>query len=213
MEFFTLIVITVYAGIAYRQWEEMRKATNAASQSADAAANAAGTARDSLKASIDQFNLDQRAWIGVPSVAPPQYSEGGTPVYVKEGERAVFQVNVLNSGRTPALDVSFRAAYTVLPKGSAFSARYPRPISSISSRTVIQPEQAYNLPTGPSSGVLSHAFIDAIKNGSEVLYVFGEVGYDDVFFPKTKRRMTHYCIFLQQDLATFSPCSKYNEAN
>lgn len=235
VEIATLIVLGIYTLVAGYQAYKMREATRAAKQSADAAVLAvkeempkqteamqgaakaaeqsSGLSEKSVTASIQQFRLEQRAWVAVGSVTVPEYREGNKPVYLKEGEKAVFEVNLLNSGKTPALNVSAISAYTILPRGFEFSPNYPPPAQTMRSKAVIQPGQPYLFPTSPSRGPLEKAFIDKVKAGDFVIYVFGEVKYADVFWPRTKRHITHYCLFLSPSLDQLHPCAAYNDAD
>ncbi len=75
--------------IYYGQLKQMRKATEKAGISADAAKTAADTAKQS-------FRLTERAWLAV--AAANNVMQDGKPIYVP--------VRIMNNGRTPAKKVN-----------------------------------------------------------------------------------------------------------
>jgi len=52
--------------------------------------------------------------------------------------------------------------------------------------------------------------IAAYKSGAVVLYVFGEIRYEDIF---KEPHVTRFCMYLVPSLAGFTDCSVYNEVN
>src|SRR5579864_1976001 len=84
----TFWAVFVYAAITLGMYYANKKAANAAR-------DAANEAEQSLKASIEQFHLDQRAWVGVTE----------TNFKLAVGQPGQFVIVVVNSGKTPAIHV------------------------------------------------------------------------------------------------------------
>jgi hypothetical protein len=69
--------------------------------------------RDALNASIQQMQLDQRAWVGpIRSILPPA------------GSAEYYGVVLTNTGKTPAKDVFSRISTKYLPTKSVFTPTY-----------------------------------------------------------------------------------------
>ena len=77
-----------YTYYSHKQWKAM---TETLKQS-----------RTALDATIENFRLEQRAWVGPTHVILPEYADGGKKVYIKEGQPVKMGVFVANSGKTPA---------------------------------------------------------------------------------------------------------------
>jgi hypothetical protein len=72
---------------------------------ATAMENSVKEAGKSLDATIDNFHLDQRAWLGPNEMLPPPFMDGNRRVYMKGGEQAQYAVIITNTGKTPAKKV------------------------------------------------------------------------------------------------------------
>jgi len=62
----------------------------------------------------------------------------------------------------------------------------------------------------PSNRAVTSGEVATLINGEYIYYVYGEIGYSDVFEQPHK---TTFCVFLAKDLQHLSPCGKYNEAD
>ena len=92
LTFFTHII--GYSDLVYLQYVEMIRATEAAQKAATEAKNSRLQAQVAFIATVDQFHLDQRAWLSVKSVKlTAKYSR------TEEGQ---ITINVVNTGKTPA---------------------------------------------------------------------------------------------------------------
>jgi hypothetical protein len=184
---------------------QMQAQTKAAQDAASAASIQATNSERSLKATIDNFHLEQRAWVGLADALPPLFVEGGKRVYVKEGEEASFGFVITNSGRTPATNVVQGTSYIDLPRGTKFSPQYP----GTNRAEVLQPNIRVWAMT-PNTEPFTKPQVDGLKNGAYTLYVFGKVSYDDVFGVV---HHTTFCMQLSRDLTGFSACPAYNTAD
>lgn len=142
-----------------------------------------------MKAQLDQMRdtvqLEQRAWVGITQIECP-------PIQVNKPTD--FTISMRNTGNTPAnaFKVGFVAAVRP-PDYNIYELVMGRK-ENVSDDLL--PEK--NIP--PSCGIDFHQIQSAegldenrlsqVMNGTEVIYVFGEVVYEDAF---GKRRMTTYC--------------------
>jgi len=70
--FFTALIFfvtTAYAIVAYYQWLEMQKTSEATKLAADTGANALKLSERNFNATQEQSRLDQRAWLGITEVS------------------------------------------------------------------------------------------------------------------------------------------------
>jgi hypothetical protein len=153
------------------------------------------------------FHIEQRAWIGPTEALPPQFTENGVSVYMKMGEEGIFQVFLANSGKTPAKNIDQRMSFRTLPAAIPFSPKYPTGPDRIG---VVQPGARFRWQT-PATERASKEQIGTYQTGDNILYIFGEVAYDDIF--GTQRHHTTFCMYLLRDLTTFVDCKTYNEAD
>jgi hypothetical protein len=145
--------------------------------------------RKSLQATIDNFHLDQRAWLGV--------EDFGLSEPIQDGKYDIY-LKLFNSGKSPALNVTFGT------KAGAF----PTPINWKNlSRN--QSFKFANNNTGsipPQSPRTVHIYGDfskifpdpaykkGIEDGSITFYVRGEINYNDTFTKIIHH--TPYCMLL-----------------
>lgn len=105
-----LVTTIIIAKIYYGQLEEMRKATAASRDAANAAADAVREGEKSLQANIDQFHLDQRAWVGITD-ARSSFKEIGDKLRVEP------TIEIRNTGKTPAIRMSWDIISRHEPRG------------------------------------------------------------------------------------------------
>lgn len=226
VEILTLLAVMFYASIAYYQWGAMREATDAAKKSAEAAVSAVQVAKETLKinkegteanlkqsqsalqASIEMARRDQRAWIGPMEVTPAWKDATNNPIFIKEGAPAVFSVVVGNSGKSPALKVRSRIKFVLLLANRAFAPNYEKLQSQ--SVVVMQPQEKFIMRTAPSPRAITASDINIIRNGEAILYLFGDITYEDIFkIPHS----TTFCMLLAPTLDSFIGHSTYTDAN
>ncbi|HYR21313.1 MAG TPA: hypothetical protein VEP30_00135 [Chthoniobacterales bacterium] len=193
------MVIVVQAWIYSGQLEQMKKSTDASTDSANAA-------KDALVFGHENARLDQRAWVttwdvsGVPVV--------GTPLKVA--------VRFKNSGKTPAYNASVHFFLEVAPKDTTpnFEAEENEAmfegnpdrilISPNGERTSIVLFRAYD----PEA--LSDTDFNGIKHGDIVAFVHGRIDYDDVFHCS---HWTTFCYVFDPQTAVWHGCEHHNEAD
>lgn len=207
-----IITLLIFCGQLYEMNDagtQTNKIIEADQRIATAMEGAVSQATQSLGATIEQFHLEQRAWIGLTESAPPKYKDGDSLVYIKQGEKTQFGFLLTNSGKTPAMKCMFKIAATVLPVGSEFVPKYGK-VRGLPTVGVLQPGAKMPLETLPSTGVATKEHIDILRSGKMVFYIFGEIKYEDVFrVPHT----TTFCVFVKPNLSELASCNTYNEAN
>lgn len=226
----TLLMNSLIALIYWGQLQEMRKATNAtqdavdvasrtltetqASNARQAAANeqarqdamvasnaSAATASAAIKATIDNFHQDHRAWLGVSDAT----------FVIIDGRPLTEQVIITNVGRSPAINVVWRIARLFKPKETAVGAQslvYGDTITRSPFGTAF-PSQRFTMHND-NAEPSPEALIASLKSGDIVLYVFGEVGYQDVF---SRNHWTHFCSIMDRDFIKAHPCPFYNDTD
>ena len=87
--------------------------------------------RKALDASIEANRNDQRAWVGVTDAIPPAFNDAGKQVFLKVGERATVGVYVTNTGKSPALDLSFRYRTRILRPDQKVMPNYGKEVQGV----------------------------------------------------------------------------------
>lgn len=177
-----LVVFTalLFLTSAVSDWLLLRQAI-ASRESADAATAAAKSATDTLThnkeavtaslsqgkaaldSSIESSHLDQRAWLGVTEVAVDKD--------IKEGSTLRFVPILVNSGKTPALNVLQRGGWLLLPKTVIPNIEQVVEEKSAFRHGVIQPGARRELSNRLGRPLLKEQ-AEGLMNGSMVLYVF-----------------------------------------
>jgi hypothetical protein len=173
----------------------MRKATNLAKESADAA-----------KSSADALTKSERAWLG------PTRAEISGLLPIPPGPPIYFEVFIVNSGRTPALKVQTNIMARSFPIGTEFVAEYPPSLNALphyGGSAVVQPRMEIFLRTQPTPPI-TQEMIDALRSSQIVFYIYGKIDYEDVF---ERSHHTTFCYFLHPTLDRMSACKTYNTAD
>ena len=187
-----------------RMMERTIDQTAAQMQSAQAADN-------SVKATQDQMQLDQRAWIGVEGV------DGS----LEAGKPFIINTHYFNTGRTPALHLVEQARGIVLPRGEKFTPDYnaPRdeslPVKAVAAIFPNQVSTQHVRMTKDNSDPTKDApadqsGIDVIDRGDVTIYVFGRVCYRDVF---NKPHWMRFCNLYNHKDNSYYACDTYNEVD
>jgi len=209
LEIGTFIALIAYATISRNQWQEMIAATSAAQQAVIEARFNRIQADKVFKATVEQFQLDQRAWIGPEQIANELSTDKKTVTWIG--------FILKNSGKTPALNVEYHCAintipvtYRVLPPTSSYTFHYlgESKKSPIGSRGVIQPNMTVTI--GPQN-IPTAEEISAVRNGTKLEYMYGMVTYDDIF--KQRRRTAKFCVYFDPDLWGTHSCPVYNDTD
>jgi hypothetical protein len=182
---------------------EMRKSTNAATDAAKAA-------KDGITFARDNAHLDQRAWVTISA------SQLVSPLVV--GERPVIVVTLVNSGKTPALNVVSSGDADTVARGfseseinSSLGTGHP------GSKFVIGPGVTAKTMCNGLRLIADETEIDDLHAASSEkgprLYVRGVIAYDDIF---GKPHRTTFCAWINgRDLEgpTMHSCEFGNTAD
>lgn len=178
VEVLTLIVVTVYTGIAYHQWESMRDATTA---------------------STTAFRLDQRAWVGVTAATI-------TITNFRVGQQVRAQIWVRNTGKTFALHLTI---YQKLISLKTPITKFPEDQSNDAGITLL-PGADYAAQVGGGPIPLPVEELQAIKNGREFVYMYGSIGYRDIFGLPHR---TQFSMIYNPNTDNFDAYEGHNEAD
>lgn len=153
-----------------------------------------GEQAEVMKASLE---IGQRAYVF------PKY------IRMKEfraGEKLLVEVELENSGNTPALNLSgsihYRARETALPENPD----YGKPADGFTSVSVLPPSVP-SLRLVSSRGELLDRHIVSVGRGELSIYVYGILQYEDVF---RQRRKTKFCGLYDAPTGLFKACEHHN---
>lgn len=194
----TFFAAAFYGAVAYRQMKEMVAATRAAQQAVQESRLNRQQSVRTLDATIRQFQLDQRAWLGVSEV-------NGEAIV---GQPANFRATIKNSGKTPALHVFVTSILQWVPKGK--NPDFSRG-GTPSPKVIIQPNGImYNDKTATQGMPLRQEFYSALEAGEGRIYIFGVIHYDDIWGYK---HWTKYCVSLDFPTKSFPACDSFNDVD
>ena len=202
-----------YAGIAIFQWLLMKESAKQTSvqidkliaesrRIADTSNETANQAKRALDATIENFRLEQRAWVGPTEVQ--------TITGAKEGQQFRVSVSILNNGKTPAFRYKSVAYIRIL--NSKDTPILPDKIVNKAMQetsAVMYPGMTFKT-TPEVSKPLSKIDIENLVNGKSVIYLIGIATYEDVF---GQPHYSKFCMYLAPDLTQLKPCDNGNEAN
>jgi hypothetical protein len=184
----TVLILAMYTYYTKGQWMAAIQATNTASRSFNEARN--------------DFRIDERAWIGVSDMLLNK-SKAPNPISV--------QVTVYNTGKTVARNM--RTWYFLhldkhtLPNIEEYVERPIERKDGISSPSVLFPNRPrYLVPVDR----ISNETRDAVVRGETLLYVIGEIDYDDLF---GTTHYTEFCAIFNSHVQAFTDCDSFNDAN
>jgi|SRR5580704_2059424 hypothetical protein len=158
---------------------------------------------DATQGSVDITRNDQRAWVGVVNV--PVTPE----LPIKPGSTYVAQPFIQNTGRTPAVGVTFRFAQeSRLGNLQPTFEYFDRPEGHAA---VIMPGQVVSLGTLPlyGGGPFTDAQVNSIILGEGHLYLFGLIHYSDIFKVK---HTTQFC-YQYSPAGALMTCESHNDAD
>jgi len=143
--------------------------------------------------------VDQRAWVGMIHHADIEF---------REGAKGKFGVILRNNGQTPALGLDTLMFVELVPQGSPpqFTYGSGKPPTSRGA-SVVQPGMEVVLQD-PTDFPMTTEQIQAMKDGTKVMYIYGKLTYRDIF--KAVHHGT-FCIYVEADLTTTKSCDRYNE--
>jgi hypothetical protein len=205
----SVVVLSFYASIVYLQWKEMIDATGAAQQAVVEARYNRLQSDKVFRATVDQFRLEQRAWVGPVEIGPPPYEEGGKKVYIKLGEKPKFSFVIANSGKTPALKFTSKITSHVYRSTEEFVPYYEKP-TTIPTVGTIYPGVRMSLNTLESTGVAEPFHVSTLSSGEYIFYVYAQITYEDIFGTPHK---TTFCVFVDKTLTQMLSCNTYNHGD
>jgi hypothetical protein len=198
-----VVVGAIVAVIYGCQLNEMRKATQAAT-------DAAKSAKDSITFAKESAHLDQRAWVGILDIK-----------FVCEVDKPLTTtVTVRNTGKTFARELQVMRYIEVLPSVmeplfsednvSNWKALMANAGQSIGSVALLSPNGDFiGDVTQLIPEKISQTDLDDIKAGKLIVWSHGKIIYRDIF---DCHHWTTYCIRSTKDL-TFRSCDKHNDAD
>jgi hypothetical protein len=179
-----IIVIAIQALIYNKQLTQMKRATRAATKAAKASKESSDTAKKSIDFARESARLDQRAWVTTTT------SQLAKPLVI--GEKPLVTVSIINSGKTPALNVITGGDADISEELS--DVNFNMPIIRIKSKFVLGPGVTGKTTCEGLNPVVDQTEIDDLKNGQRLrLYVRGVITYDDVF---GRSHQTTFCAWI-----------------
>lgn len=178
---------------------------HASMQSAETLKQSSGK---SLDATIENFRLDQRAWITTKKMTFQGYTAGGKRVVIKEGRPIKFEITYTNTGKTPARILATKTYFFVMKNGEKPPLQEKSIISTENDPFTLFPNGEYSHEI--ASQGYSQKQIETLKSGQYVIYIYGMIPYEDVF---GQIRWTQYCNYLMPDFTSTAVCSFYNETD
>lgn len=187
------------------------KSSLAAKQTAEAMAKTLEQSRGSLDATISNFQMEQRAWVGSDKLLWNEYQDGVNTVHAKEGEKFFAGIHFTNSGRTPAFNAKGFFKIQALKPGEIITG-IPSGEEKLylqQTTSVVQPQGGFRLDTTLPIP-MTKSQIEALEKRDLIVNAFGKVTYDDVF---GHHHFIKFCNFLTPDRTGFAACPYYNETD
>jgi hypothetical protein len=141
--------------------------------------------------------VGQRAFLGVPKL-----SLGA----VSEGQAASVEVQVENSGRTPAINITIQSKLDYRDSAIPEKPDYGRSAGNNSIATLLPGASAPVIIFG-ERGLLSTE-VQAFKDLKSKFYAYGLIQYEDVF---GARHTTRFCGWYNIAKKSFTFCDSHNE--
>lgn len=192
--------------------DQTEKIITEANRIAGSMSETAHQSKVALDATIENFHLEQRAWVGPTIVSYPRHTVNGNKVYVKEGEKFTADISVINSGKTPARDVRTVTTVFFEKPRTILKQQVPKNVKDLQGVGILQPGARLEISTVfPRNGaVISKNDIEEITSGRAIISIVGEINYSDVF---KESHFAKFCFQLRHDLTGFHGCKKGNDAN
>ncbi|MDP9267425.1 MAG: hypothetical protein M3P27_03765 [Acidobacteriota bacterium] len=206
----TFIAIVAYAVLTFNMWNEMIRSTDAAERAVDEVRHNRLQSEKGLQVTINQFRLDQRAWVGF---------SGAHVDELNPDKEIIVKVDVKNSGRTLAKE--FRGSSLMTFDAKSVLTHFPPPPSGgPESNAVIWPGLEVSVFVDQSVGSLvdskQHRFkltqpaIDRINQRQWFLFVYGTYTYRDVF---GGAHFSTLCGRYSPSSKQFEACQNHNDAD
>jgi hypothetical protein len=128
-------------------------------------------AEKTLDATIENFRLDQRAWINLKEVAFRGYTTNGKPVSIKAGHPVRIQLSYTNTGKTPARVLATKTYLDVVETGKKPPLQEKAIIATENQPFTLFPNSTYS-HTEIVTEVYSTQQVEALKKGQYVMLIF-----------------------------------------
>lgn len=172
---------------AEAQLKAARRLNTITAVSAFSALVSVGVLIVTIRLTVEQMHIDQRAW-----VAPTDF------LFLKTAAGDVYPaVNLKNTGKTFALKTSAWLDY----KFDLSEIPAADDQTKVTNAGVLSPAGTWSISLANSA--LSASIVPEIQSGHP-MYVYGTIWYSDIF--SSRRHWTQFCQELGKDLVTFSPC-------
>jgi hypothetical protein len=190
-----LDVMTKQLGEMQSAGKQTDKLIQEAVKQSQAVREGANAAQKTIEVTQENIRLDQRAWVGQVDVKPPD---------IKAGSEIIFEVKFANSGKTPAHNFKALISRDLVSSDQKFAPHY-RNVFYGSTMTLQPGEMKASLKTFPI--ILAQTDIDAMKNGTRKLYIYGKFSYEDVF-----KHLWHgtFCMYVEPSLTDITFCDTGN---
>ncbi|ASP98520.1 hypothetical protein CN138_09410 [Sinorhizobium meliloti] len=171
----TIVLVVVTALL----WRVTDRSAKAADVSASAALRSVEIATETAKLTEDTAKRQLRAYIVVPGAVLNCDAGGSLRPYVVAGSRAIGTIELVNTGQTPALNVRVKIQIGLrsVPAAAESFGLLPNPPAST---TVLGAGRQSRSDAVLPSTILS-ATISNLASGSEAIFLFGEISYEDIF--------------------------------
>lgn len=190
---------SVYGCIAFLQLQEMIKVTGANAQAVEAAQLATKVSATTLRATIDQFHLDQRAWVVVKDpVARIELDQPGE-----------VSVSFTNTGKTPAKNLRLSCNHIIrlsedVPVAKGIDLGPPGMLVP-NGYAFCGPIQLRLLPSGTK---VTPPHLETVKRKEAFIFLYGSVTYEDVF---SGHHWMTFCFVLNPDASSWHTCNGHND--
>jgi len=230
----TFTAAAIYGGVAYLQWREMVDATGVAQQTINEARRSRLQSDKFLNATIEQFQIEQRAWVELDRpkavLAHPEDTPPGMVLFY-------FPMYLRNVGRTSAFDIKVRFTNPIESANFADNeseiSQYQLPIAVLrrneiaTTRRVFGPKvqvgtwNGYAVPGALAPSVSAYApFIATAITPTEArkgrvpvglnyfTYIIGRVEYADTF---GSQHWMKFCFYVVNDEGDIQNCPYGND--
>jgi hypothetical protein len=154
-------------------------------------------AKAALDITIDNFQRDQRAWVGL----------GKSQVTFGPNEPFTLNIPMINSGKTPAIltQASITPGFGITPP-SGPPQNYPKHFNPAGT---IAPQGQFTLSITDTDFTKAY---EGIKAGQIVIFFFGIFTYKDVYNPQSVHT-TDFCLIYNPQTNVMFFCSNGNDMN
>jgi hypothetical protein len=159
----------------------------------------ANAAEKSAKIAQDAFVLGERPFVTLVNVDNEK---------LEEGKPLKVTVKFVNTGKTPAINVSSITVLRISSQDLPENPDYPIPI--MQSRSIISPSGVLEANPNPNNSIIPSREIPLINEQKRWIYVFGKVEYDDLL---KQHHFTKFCGRYNPKSGLFEDCPTHNSFN